>query len=156
MHNTQKRPLYNLQSRSRSACASRQSDLTIPCSSTYTTVSIDSLSRQWRPWLVLLKKLTDLDLHCLSLSIWICMNNLDQVIFFFFFLIWVLWPFQEYFTYIETILHQRWAKTGEPAGKKNNTWLSVSRTWLSHMWPEQGLNHSGEKPNGLRVNSPIH
>ena len=28
----------------------------------------------------LLKKPTDLDLHCLSLSIWICINNLDQVI----------------------------------------------------------------------------
>ena len=28
----------------------------------------------------LLKKPTDLDLHCLSLNIWICMNNLDQVI----------------------------------------------------------------------------
>ena len=24
-----------------------------------------------------------------------------------------LWPFQEYFTYIEPIVHQRWAKTGE-------------------------------------------
>ena len=43
--------------------------------------------------------------------------------FFFFFFIWVLWPFQEYFTYIEPIIHQRWVKTGEP----------------------------GEKPNGLRV-----
>ena len=28
------------------------------------------------------------------------------------FLIWVLRPFQEYFTYIEPIVHQRWAKTG--------------------------------------------
>ena len=28
----------------------------------------------------LLKKLTDLDLHCLSLSMWICIYNLDQVI----------------------------------------------------------------------------
>ena len=24
------------------------------------------------------------------------------------------------------------------------------------MWPELGSNQSGEKPNGLRVNSPIH
>ena len=31
-----------------------------------------------------------------------------------FFLIWVLWPFQEYFPYIEPIVHQIWAKTGEP------------------------------------------
>ena len=28
----------------------------------------------------LLKKLADLDLHCLSISMWICINNLDQVI----------------------------------------------------------------------------
>ena len=35
----------------------------------------------------------------------------------FFFYIWVLWPFQEYFTYIEVIVHQRWAKTREPGGK---------------------------------------
>ena len=27
----------------------------------------------------LLKKPTDLDLHCLSFSIWICINNLDQI-----------------------------------------------------------------------------
>ena len=36
------------------------------------------------------------------------------------------------------------------------TWPSLSRTWLSHMWPKRSSNHSGEKPNGLRVNSPIH
>ena len=36
------------------------------------------------------------------------------------------------------------------------TWPSVSRTWLSHIWPERGSNHFDEKPNGLRVNSPIH
>ena len=35
----------------------------------------------------------------------------------FFFFIWVLRPFQEYFTYIERIVHQRWAKTGEPREK---------------------------------------
>ena len=29
----------------------------------------------------------------------------------------VLRPFQEYFTYIEPIVHQRWAKTGEPGEK---------------------------------------
>ena len=33
------------------------------------------------------------------------------------FLIWVLRPFQEYFTYIEPIVHRRWAKTGEPGEK---------------------------------------
>ena len=30
----------------------------------------------------------------------------------------ILWPFQEYFTYIEPIVQQKWAKTGEPGGKK--------------------------------------
>ena len=44
--------------------------------------------------------------------------------FFLFILIWVLWPFQEYFTYIEPIVNQWWAKTGE---------LGVRRTWLSHI-----------------------
>ena len=34
-----------------------------------------------------------------------------------FFFIWVLRPFQEYFTYIEPIVHRRWAKTGEPGEK---------------------------------------
>ena len=37
-----------------------------------------------------------------------------EAVDFFFFLIWVLRPFQEYFTYIEPIVHRRWAKTGEP------------------------------------------
>ena len=81
-------------------------------------------------------------------SVWACQS------FFFFFFIWVLRPFQEYFIYIEPIIHQRWAKTGEPGEK--NTWPSVSRTWLSHMWPEWGSNHSSENPNGLRVSSLIH
>ena len=35
----------------------------------------------------------------------------------FIFLIWVLRPFQKYFTYIEPILHQRWMKTGESGEK---------------------------------------
>ena len=34
-----------------------------------------------------------------------------------FFFIRVLWPFQEYFTNMEPIIHERWANTGEP-GKK--------------------------------------
>ena len=38
-------------------------------------------------------------------------------LFYFFFFIWVLQPFQEYFTYINPIIHQRWAKTGEPGEK---------------------------------------
>ena len=39
---------------------------------------------------------------------------------------------------------------------RKTTWPSISRTWLSHIWSERGSNHSGEKPNGLRVNSLIH
>ena len=34
-----------------------------------------------------------------------------------FFFIWILWPFQEYFSYIEPIVYQRRAKTEEPGGK---------------------------------------
>ena len=44
-------------------------------------------------------------------------TNENFFFFFFFFLIWVLLPFQEYFTYIEPIVHRRWAKTGEPGEK---------------------------------------
>ena len=32
------------------------------------------------PLLPILQKQTDLDLHCLLFSMWICINNLDQVI----------------------------------------------------------------------------
>ena len=65
------------------------------------------------------------------------------------------------FTALSRIFHlyraDRSSKVGENRrtwGK--NTWLPLSRTWLSHVWPERGSNHSGEKPNGLGVNSPIH
>ena len=44
-----------------------------------------------------------------------------KIVFFLFFFIWALRPFQEYFTYIEPIVHQRWAKTGEPGKKKTPT-----------------------------------
>ena len=64
--------------------------------------------------------------------------------------VWII----EVLLYIEPIVHQRLAKTREPGEK--NTWLSISRTWLSNMWPERGSNHSCEKPNGLGVNSTIH
>ena len=55
-----------------------------------------------------------------------CRSYLDTRIqshlffFFFFFLIWVLRPFQEYFTYIKPIVHQRWAKTEEPREKPSD------------------------------------
>ena len=53
-------------------------------------------------------------------------NTIQVILFFCFFFIWILWPFQEYFSYIEWTVHQRWAKTGEPMVK--NIW-----PWLSHM-----------------------
>ena len=72
--------------------------------------------------------------------------------FFFFFFLWggggggeVLRPFQEYFTYIER--DDRSSKVDKNRRTRGKTtWPSVSRTWLSHMWPERGSNHSGEKP----------
>ena len=44
------------------------------------------------------------------------------IFMFIIFFIWVLRPFQEYFTYIEPIVHQSWSKTGEP-GEKHLTIL---------------------------------
>ena len=52
------------QRRSRSACAFVQSDYSILCSSTYTTVSIDSVSGQWRPWSACANAQADLGLRC--------------------------------------------------------------------------------------------
>ena len=52
--------------------------------------------------------------------IFLCLNKCVCVcvlMIFFFFLIWVLCPFQEYFTYIKPIVHQRWAKIGVPGEK---------------------------------------
>ena len=49
-----------------------------------------------------------------------------------FFFIWVLRPFQEYFTYIEPIVNQRWGKTGVPGEKPPD--LPVQNL-ASHMWP---------------------
>ena len=58
--------------------------------------------------------------------------------------IWVLWPFQEYFTYIELIVNQRWAKTGVPREKAPD--LPVQNL-ASHMYREWGSNHSAERSN---------
>ena len=63
--------------------------------------------------------------HCLMWkshgyhTVHILKERLSTLVFLFFlgFFISVLQPFQEYFTYIEPIVHQRWAKTGEPGGK---------------------------------------
>ena len=54
--------------------------------------------------------------------------------------IWVLRPFQEYFTYVEPIVNQRWAKTGVPGEKSPD--LPV-QNFASYMYTERGSNHSG-------------
>ena len=58
-------------------------------------------------------------LYCSVASVFVKYVSYRRIyIFFLFFIfIWVLRPFQEYFTYIEPIVHQRWAKTGEPGEK---------------------------------------
>ena len=56
------------QQRSRRACSSMQSDLDILCSSTYTTISIDSLSGQWRSWSACANVQADQDLHCQQIA----------------------------------------------------------------------------------------
>ena len=49
----------------------------------------------------------------------------------FFVFIWVLQPFQEYLTYIEPIVHQRWAKTGDP--RKNHLTIPKQNMAFSHV-----------------------
>ena len=76
-------------------------------------------------------------------------------------LIFKIFFFDLGFTALSRICHlyraDRSSKVGENRRtRRKTTWPSVSRTWLSHIWPERGSNHSGEKPNGLRVNSLIH
>ena len=83
-------------------------------------------------------------------------KGLSEFFFFFFFFFLDLG-----FTALSRIFHLyragRSSKVGENRRtRRKTTWPSVSRTWLSHIWPEPGSNHSGEKPNGLRVNSLIH
>ena len=73
--------------------------------------------------------------------------------FFFFFGFGFYCPFKK----ISLISSRSFIKGGKNRRTRGkNIWPAVSRTWLSHMWPEQGSNHSGEKPNGLRVSSLIH
>ena len=58
--------------------------------------------------------------------------------------IWVLWPFQEYLTYIEPIVNQTWANIEVPGAKTPD--LSIQNL-ASHMYPKRGSNHSGERSN---------
>ena len=56
----------------------------------------------------------------------------------------VLRSFQGYFTYFGLIINQRWAKTGVPGEKPPDVPL---QNLASHMWPERGAKHGGERLN---------
>ena len=56
--------------------------------------------------------------------------------------IWVLWPFQEYFTYDELIINQKRAKTRVPGEKPPDLPM---QNLASHMCPERSSNHSNER-----------
>ena len=77
-------------------------------------------------------------------------RRLFQIFFFFFFFFF----FDLGLTALSRIFHlyraDRSSKVGENRStRRKTTWPSVSRTWLSHICPELGSNHSGEKPNGF-------
>ena len=91
-----------------------------------------------------------------DIGIWKTLTQCDWngTHFFFFFFFFYLG-----FMALSRIFHlyqaDRSSKVGENRRTQGKTtWPSVSRTWLSHMWLEWGSNHSCEKPNGSRVNSP--
>ena len=65
--------------------------------------------------------------------------------FFSFFFFW--YGFYSPFKNISLILSWSFIKLGENQRTRGkSTWPSVSRTWLSYMWPEWGSNYSIEKP----------
>ena len=74
-------------------------------------------------------------------------NNLKEIlvyVFFFFFFFFDLG-----FTALSRIFYlyraDRSSKVGENRRtRRKTTWPSLSRTWLSHIWPERGSNHSGD------------
>ena len=59
---------------------------------------------------------------------------------------WVLRPFQEYFTYIEPTVNQRWAKSGVPGVKPPDLLVQNLASHI-HVCRERGSNHSGERSN---------
>ena len=121
------------------------------------TLNIQSTLKIWTSHFVC-------QLVCLGATEWLAKSTdpdqklhstVSDVSFFFFFF------FDLGFTALSRIFHlyraDRSSKVGENRRtRRKTTWPSVSRTWLSHIWPEPGSNHSGEKPNGSRVNSLIH
>ena len=77
--------------------------------------------------------------HSVVNLIWSFAGQSALLRFFFFFIIWVLRPFQEYCTYIEPIVHQRWAKTREKTSDHPQAELGFPT------WPKRGSNHSSQK-----------
>ena len=74
----------------------------------------------WRTIQPLGRNTANQDFFMLAKSCILTVKPINGIFFFFFFLIWVLRPFQKYFTYMELILHQRWAKP-ENSGENHQT-----------------------------------
>ena len=94
---------------------------------------------------------------CCAWSVYLTTRLLGRLsplsVFFFFF-------FDLGFTALSRIFHLYRADHSSKVGenwrtRRKTTWPSVSRTWLSHIWPKRGSNHSGEKPS-KRLTSIVH
>ena len=59
-------------------------------------------------------------------------------------------PFQEYFTYIEPIVNQRWAKTGVPGEKPPD--LPVQNKYYHETWNKHFQHYGQRTPT---ITSPI-
>ena len=57
--------------------------------------------------------------------------------------IWILQPFQDYFTYFEPIVNHRWAKIRVPREKPPDL---LVQNLASHMYPERGSSHRRLEP----------
>ena len=71
-----------------------------------------------------------------------------EVFLFVFFLFGFYSPFKN-ISHIKPIVHQRWAKTGEPWKKKKH--LTIHKQNLAFPRDPNNSNHSGEKPNVVEV-----
>ena len=127
----------------------------VPLKSMYPSTSFQDLTTDCPGAVILVLFEMEIELNALSIPCFIIrVLSVVALPFFFFLFDWGL-------TAVLRIFHlyraNRSSKVGENRStRRKTTWPSISRTWLSHMWPELGSNHNGEKPNGLRVNSLIH
>ena len=83
----------------------------------------------------------------------------DCLIFFYFFCLFFFFLFGFYssFENISLISSQSFIKGGRKPENLGKNYQTIRKQNLAFpMWPEGGLNHSGEKPNGLKVSSLIH